>query len=38
MIDSREDRRGYLGTLETFYVAKGVRKLMFGRKTGLPSH
>jgi hypothetical protein len=30
MIDSREQRKSYIGTLETFYVAERVRKLMTG--------
>jgi hypothetical protein len=30
MTDSREQRRSYIGTLETFYVAERVRKLMIG--------
>jgi hypothetical protein len=28
MIDSREQTESYIGTLETFYVAERVRKLM----------
>jgi hypothetical protein len=30
MIDSREQTKSYIGTLETFYVAERVRKLMSG--------
>jgi len=30
MIDSREQTKSYIGTLETFYVAERVRKLMIG--------
>lgn len=31
MIDSRRQTMSYIGTLETFYVAERVRKLMIGR-------
>jgi hypothetical protein len=31
MIDRRIQTRSYIGTLETFYVAEGVRMLMIGR-------
>jgi hypothetical protein len=37
MIDSREQRRSYIGTLETFYVAERVGKLMSGWEHSAPA-